>query len=59
MERHGVALTLSQVHCDGWRAAFYANPMLSAAGFEMAPTPWQAVQRAAWAALSLRRLAGC
>jgi hypothetical protein len=27
------------------------HPMLSAAGFEVAPTPWQAVQRAAWMAL--------
>jgi hypothetical protein len=25
--------------------------MLSAAGFEVAPTPWQAVHRAAWLAL--------
>jgi hypothetical protein len=29
------------------------DPMISAAGYGVAPTPWQAVQRAAWAAVNM------
>ena len=50
MDRHGYVLSLGKIHEDGWRASFYGNPMTSAAGFATAPTPWHAVQRAAWIA---------
>jgi hypothetical protein len=33
MERQGYALSLDKIHGDKWRASFYANPLLSAAGF--------------------------
>jgi hypothetical protein len=55
MERQGFALSLAKIHGNGWRASFYADPVLSAAGFAVAPTPWAAVQRAAW--LAVRRTA--
>jgi hypothetical protein len=55
MERHGFALSLHKMHGDGWRASFYGDAMTSAAGFAAAPTPWAAVQRAAWMALKPTR----
>ncbi len=51
MEHQGYALSLGKIHGDGWRASFYADAMTSATGFATAPTPWQAVQRAAWMAM--------
>lgn len=51
MERLGFALSLSSLHDVGWRAVFSSDPMLSPAGFAVAPTAWAAVQRAAWAAV--------
>jgi hypothetical protein len=44
-ERHGYSLSLGKIHGDGWRASFYAGPMVSAAGFGVAAPPWGAVQR--------------
>jgi hypothetical protein len=32
-------------------APFMSNPMFAPAGFGVAPTPWQATQRAAWGAV--------
>jgi len=51
MERQGFRLSLTNVEPGIWRATFSSHPMLSAEGFGAAPTPWGAVQAAAWAAL--------
>jgi hypothetical protein len=37
---------------DGCTAAFHPHAMLAADGIGTAPTPFEAVQRAAWQALS-------
>jgi hypothetical protein len=44
---------LAQSHREGeWRAVFMReSPMLAPAGFGVAPTPWRAVQDAAWMAV--------
>jgi hypothetical protein len=45
-------LSLSHIADKEWRAVFMGeNALLAPLGFGVAPTPWQAVQRAAWAAL--------
>jgi hypothetical protein len=49
MYRQGYRLSLTHVAEGEWRAAFQANPMFAPAGFGVAPTPWKAVQDAAWA----------
>ena len=51
VERQGLRLSLSHIAEGGWRAQFSAHPMRASAGYGAAPTPWQAVQRAAWAAV--------
>jgi hypothetical protein len=51
VERQGYRLALSHIAEDEWRAQFMSHPMISAAGFGVAPTPWRAVQIAARAAL--------
>jgi hypothetical protein len=46
-------LSLSHIADKEWRAVFMGkNALLAPRGFAVAPTPWQAVQRAAWAALT-------
>ena len=52
MERQGYRLSLTNVEPGTWRATFSSHPMLSAEGFGAAPTPWRAVQVAAWEALT-------
>jgi hypothetical protein len=47
VERHGYRLSLSHIADREWRAMFMAHPMFAPAGFGVAKTPWQAVQRAA------------
>jgi hypothetical protein len=47
----GLRFSLSHIAEDEWRAVFMGHPMFAPAGFGVAKTPWQAVQRAAWAAL--------
>jgi hypothetical protein len=42
---------LSHIADAEWRAQFSAHPMWSSAGYGVAPTPWQAVQIAAAAAV--------
>jgi hypothetical protein len=54
VERKGLRFSLSHIAEDEWRATFSAHPMSASAGFGVAPTPWQAVQRAAWAAVGRR-----
>jgi hypothetical protein len=53
VERHGMRLSLSHIADGEWRAVFIGeNGLLVPRGFAVAPTPWRAVQRAAWAALN-------
>jgi hypothetical protein len=49
MRRQGYRVSLREI--DAWVASFRRDPMVSDAGFASAPTPWEAVQRAAWAAV--------
>ena len=52
VERHGTRLSLSHITEDEWRAMFMdENALLAPRGYGVAPTPWRAVQLAAWAAL--------
>jgi hypothetical protein len=50
-ERQGLLLSLGHIAEGEWRATFMGNPMFAPEGFGVAKTPWQAVQRAAWAAI--------
>ena len=49
MRRHGFRVSLREI--DAWVASFRHDPMVSDDGVGSAPTPWGAVQAAAWAAL--------
>jgi hypothetical protein len=49
VERHGMRLSLSHIAEGEWRATFMENEKWAPRGFGVAPTPWGAVQRAAWA----------
>jgi hypothetical protein len=55
MARHGYDLQLTRYGDEGWRATFYAagreHSPTAAVGSAWQPTPWQAVQRAAWETL--------
>jgi hypothetical protein len=51
VERQGYRLSLSHIAEGEWRARFMSSPMFAPNGFGVAPTPWLAVQRAAWAAV--------
>jgi hypothetical protein len=48
VERLGHRLSLSHIADNEWRAQFSAHPMWAPAGYGVAPTPWGAVQLAAW-----------
>ena len=49
VERRGMRLSLSHIADEEWRAVFMGeNALLAPRGFGVAPTPWGAVQRAAW-----------
>jgi hypothetical protein len=48
MERLGFVVSLRRLVDDGWTAAFHSHHMLAADGIGTAPTPFEAVQRAAW-----------
>ena len=58
MSRQGYDLSLERYANEGWRATFYVSGKehspTSATGSAREPTPWTAVQCAAWAALSKR-----
>jgi hypothetical protein len=58
VERHGYRLSLSHITEGEWRARFMSDPMISASGYGVASTPWQAVQRAGWAAVKAGRRDG-
>jgi hypothetical protein len=51
VERQGLRFSMSHIAEDEWRAYFISSPMFAPNGFGVAPTPWQAVQRAARAAV--------
>ena len=55
MHRQGYDLQLTEYDERGWRATFYATGMehspTSATASAFEPTPWHAMQRAAWEAL--------
>jgi hypothetical protein len=51
VKRLGYRLLLSHIADDEWRAQFMENAMWAPRGFGVAPTPWRAVQMAAWAAV--------
>jgi hypothetical protein len=51
VERLGHRLSLTHVADAEWRAAFTGNPMFAPVGYAVAPTPWGAVQKAAWMAV--------
>jgi len=55
MERQGYDLELSRLNGLGWRASFYVSGRIhsftATTGTAFEPTPWRAVQRAAWRAL--------
>ena len=57
MRRHGddVSLRTAGAERGQWVASFHSDPMTSADGYPAAPTPWGAVQAAAWRALKTRR----
>ena len=48
VEWQGDRLVLSYITEGEWRAQFISDPMVSAAGFGVAATLWQAVRLAAW-----------
>src|SRR5713101_943302 len=50
MARQGFRLHLTNIEPGMWRATFTGGAMFGAEGFGTAPTPWRAVQRAAWEA---------
>jgi hypothetical protein len=56
MARQGYDLQLTRYDERGWRATFYSSGMehsaTSASGSAFEPTPWRAVQRAAWVVLT-------
>jgi hypothetical protein len=49
VERQGMRLSLSHI-ADGERRAYFMgdNQKLAPVGYDVAATPWRAVQRAAW-----------
>jgi len=55
VERQGLRFSLTHIAEGEWRATFMAHPMFAPAGFGVAPTPWLAVQRAAWEAVGRER----
>jgi hypothetical protein len=49
VERLGHRLSLAHVADAEWRAAFVGHRLFAPVGYGVAATPWDAVQRAAWA----------
>jgi hypothetical protein len=59
VERQDMRLSLSHIAEGEWRATFMENEKWAPRGFGVAPTPWGAVQRAAWARRDDQSIAGC
>jgi len=55
VERQGVRFSLSHIGEAEWRAYLMRSPLFAPEGFGVASTPWQAVQRTAWAVLKRGR----
>jgi len=51
MYRQGYRVSLSHIAEGEWRATFGTHALFASAGYGVAPTPWRAVQDAAWAAI--------
>ncbi len=52
VERQGLRLSLTHITEGEWRAQFMGeSALLAPRGYGVAASPWQAVQRAAWAAV--------
>ncbi len=62
MKQHGYEVSLGDHGSSQWIAVFYeghgGDKPLEAAGTAQAPTPWSAVQRAAWEALNKTQQTG-
>jgi hypothetical protein len=56
MERQGFVVSVRRLVDDGWTASFHSHAMLTADGIGTAPTPFEAVQVAAWRALNPMRM---
>ena len=56
MERQGFVVSLRRLMDDGWTCSFHSHAMLAADGIGTAPTPFEAVQVAAWRALNPQRM---
>jgi hypothetical protein len=54
MQRQGFSVTLRKLPDDGWNATFQKHALLAPEGFANAATPFDAVLRAAWSALTTR-----
>ena len=52
MRRQGYRVSLREI--DAWVASFRHDSMVSDDGFGSAPTPWGAVQEAAWVAVKTK-----
>jgi hypothetical protein len=59
MSHQGFQVSVGEHGAGQWIAVFYSghggHEAVAAAGTAQAPTPWQAVQRAAWAAVTSSR----
>jgi hypothetical protein len=55
MYRQGYRLSLSQIAEGEWRASFGTSAMFAPSGYGVAPTPWRAVQDAAWSVVKQPR----
>ena len=56
MERQGFVVSLRRLVDDGWTCSFHSHAMLAADGIGTAPTPFEAVQVAAWRAVNPQRM---
>jgi hypothetical protein len=56
MERQGFVVSRRRLVDDGWTASFHAHAMLAPDGIRTAPTPYEAVQIAAWRAVNPQRM---
>jgi hypothetical protein len=51
MYRQGYRVSLAHIAEGEWRATFGTHALFASVGYGVAPTPWRAVQDAAWAAI--------
>jgi hypothetical protein len=58
MERLGYNVSLKKWHGGSWTCSLNRDVATSADGFGSGPTPWAAVQQAAWQAMKRRTVGG-